>query len=92
VSIPGIEREVRAWRVGQQELRLAFFETADDARASMAGFDSARGVPVGSTSSPWAGRVTLLQNANVVAVLLGGTERQIERASNALLAGPPQPE
>ncbi len=81
----------RAWQIGGQRLRVAFFASEGEARQAMAGMDSARAVPAGSTSSPWLGRATLLHNANVVAVLIGGTERAIERASNALLAGPPQP-
>lgn len=91
LGIPGINVETRAWRVGGQQLRLAFFATEEDARRAMDGMDSARAVPRGSTDSPWLQRPTLLHNANVLAVLLGGTDRAIERASNALLAGPPQP-
>ncbi len=91
LGIPGIDVETRAWRIGGQQLRLAFFASDADARSAMDLMDSARALPRGSSAPSWAARPTLLHNANVVGVLLGGTDRAIERASNALMAGPPQP-
>lgn len=91
LGIPGIDVETKGWRIGSQQLRLAFFASEAEARHAMDQMDSARAVPIGSAESPWMERPTLLHNANVVGVLLGGTDRAIERASNALMAGPPQP-
>ncbi len=91
LGIPGIDVETKAWRIGGQQLRLAFFPSEAEARQAMDRMDSARAVPVGFADSPWTERATLLHNANVVAVLLGGSDRAVERASNALMAGPPQP-
>lgn len=91
LSIPGITQAVSVWQIGRQQLRVAFFATEADAIAGFARFDSARAAPRGDSTVRWPDRPTLLQNANVIAVLVGGTDRAIERASNALLAGPPQP-
>lgn len=91
LGIPGIAEPVSSWQVGRQQLRVAFFATEAAATDALARFDSARAAPRGDTTARWPDRPTLLRSANVIAVLVGGTDRAIERASNALLAGPPQP-
>jgi hypothetical protein len=91
LGIPGLTEPVSSWQVGRQQLRVAFFATEAAATAALGRFDSARAAPRGDTTVRWPDRPTLLRSANVIAVLVGGTDRAIERASNALLAGPPQP-
>lgn len=91
LGIPGITEIVSAWQIGRQQLRVAFFASETDAASALVRLDSARAAPIGDTTVRWPDRPTLLHNANVIAVLIGGTDRAIERASNALLAGPPQP-
>jgi hypothetical protein len=57
----------------------------------MGGMDSLRAAPLGDTAVRWPDRATLLRSANAIGLLLGGTDRAVERISDALLAGPPQP-
>jgi hypothetical protein len=89
--IPGIARDARLWQIGRQSLRALFFETEAQASAAMASLDSARAAPKGDSSVSWPERPTIIRSVNLVALMLGGTDRQIERVSNALTAGPPQP-
>ncbi len=91
LRIPGIDREAHAWLAGRQSLRAVFFANEAEAEAAMAGLDSARAAPRGDVTVAWPDRPTLIRTANVVALLLGGSDRQVERVSNALLGGPPQP-
>ncbi len=90
--IPGIARDARLWQIGRETLRALFFDSEAQASAAMATLDSARAAPRGDSTVAWPERPTLIRSANLVALLLGGTDRQVERVSNALTAGPPQPE
>ena len=88
--IPGIPGRVTHWRLGRQQLTLVLFADSAGARAAMAGMDSVRAAPRGDTTVVWPDRATLLRSANAVGVLLGGSDRAVERVTDALLAGPPQ--
>lgn len=91
VRIPGIPQDGRLWQIGRQTLRGVFFDSEAAALAAMATLDSARAAPRADSSVAWPERPTLIRSANLLALLLGGTDRQVERVSNALTAGPPQP-
>lgn len=89
--IPGLTGEVLVWRIGRQQLRVVLFADSLVARAAMGTMDSLRAAPLGDTTVMWPERATLLRSANAIALLLGGTDRTVERVADALLAGPPQP-
>ncbi len=90
-AIPGLTGDALVWRLGRQQLRVVLFADSAAARAAMTGMDSLRAAPRGDTTVTWPDRATLLRSANAIGVLLGGTDRTVERLTDALLAGPPQP-
>ena len=90
--IPGVEREAITWQAGGQSLRAVLFATTQEADAAFGRLDSARAAPRGDSSVVWTQRVSLLRNANLLAIFFGGSDRAIERVGNALTAGPPQPD
>jgi hypothetical protein len=92
VRIPGVDAPALQWRLGRQSIRVVLFETEAEAQAAMAGLDSARAAPRGDTTVVWEGRVTLFRAVNAVALYFGGSDRQVIRVTDALQAGPPQPE
>jgi len=89
-TIPGVPGLATHWRLGRQQLWLVLFADSASARSAMAGMDSLRAAPRGDTTVLWPDRATLLRSANAVGVLLGGSDRTVERVTDALLAGPPQ--
>jgi len=88
--IPGVPGPATHWRLGRQQLWLVLFADSAAARDAMASMDSVRAAPRGDTTVAWPDRATLLRSANAVGVLLGGSDRTVERVTDALLAGPPQ--
>jgi hypothetical protein len=88
--IPGVSGPTTHWRLGRQQLWLVLFADSAAARDAMASMDSLRAAPRGDTTVVWPDRATLLRSANAVGVLLGGSDRTVERVTDALLAGPPQ--
>jgi hypothetical protein len=92
VQIPGVSEDAALWMIGRQSLRVVFFASASAADQAMSALDSARAAPRGDTTVVWSDRPTLLRSANALAVLIGGSERTVERIANAITAGPPQPE
>lgn len=90
-GIPGVAGEALCWRLGRQQLRVVLLADSMAARAAMDGMDSLRAAPRGDTTIMWPDRATLLRSANAIGVLLGGSDRTVERVTDALLAGPPQP-
>lgn len=91
-TIPGLPQPAETWLVGRQQLRLVLFPSVAAAADVMERMDVRRAAPKDDPTVFWPDRATLLHNANLIAVLLGGSERQVERVSNALMAGAPQPE
>ncbi|HMS02144.1 MAG TPA: hypothetical protein PKE51_04180 [Gemmatimonadaceae bacterium] len=89
--IPGIDAPTVVWRTGARTLRAAFFADSAAARAAFATLDSVGAAPRGGAIPAWPAPPTLFRGANAVLVYLGGTSRQIERVTDAVLAGPPQP-
>jgi hypothetical protein len=90
-GIPGVTGDAVHWRLGRQQLRVVLFADSAEARAAMLGLDSLRAAPLGDSVVRWPERATLLRSANAIGVLLGGSDRTVERIADALLAGPPQP-
>lgn len=90
-GIPGVIGTALHWRLGRQQLRLVLFADSAAARTAMAGMDSLRAAPRGDTTVVWPDRATLLRSANGIGLLLGGSDRTVERVTDALLAGAPQP-
>jgi hypothetical protein len=89
--IPGIPGEASFWRLGRQGLWVVILADSMAARTAMTAMDSLRAAPRQHTTPSWPERATLLRSANLIALLLGGSDRTVERVSDALLAGPPQP-
>ncbi len=84
VSQPGLR-----WRVGRLDLMVFLFADRADVAQAFASLDSARAAPRGDSSVTWPAPPTLVRNQNVMVILLGGSPRQVERVTNAVLAGPP---
>lgn len=89
--IPGLDAPTVVWRTGTRTIRVAFFQDSTAARAAFATLDSAAAAPRGGAIPAWPAPPTVFRGANAVVLLLGGSARQIERLSDAVLAGPPQP-
>lgn len=90
-GIPGVPGEAAFWRLGRQGLWVVLLPDSLAAREVMAEMDSLRAAPRTDLTVEWPDRATLLRSANLIAVLLGGSDRTVERVADALLAGPPQP-
>jgi hypothetical protein len=89
--IPGLDAPTVVWRTGSRTIRVAFFADSAAARAAFAGLDSAAAAPRGGAIPAWPAPPTVFRGANAVVLLVGGSARQIERLSDAVHAGPPQP-
>ena len=85
MSVPGVRMTL-----GRSELQAFFYESAEAMRRDVDKLDSASASP---SSAPvmWAAPPTLIPNANLAAILVGGNATHVERIQNAILAGPPQP-
>ncbi len=90
--IPGVDRDGTLWLLGRQSLHVIFFASASAAEQAMQTLDSSRAAPRADTAAYWPERPTLIRSANALAVLVGGSDRTVERIANAITAGPPQPE
>lgn len=90
--IPGLDAPTVVWRTGARTLRAAFFPDSAAARAAFATLDSVGAAPRGGPMPAWSAPPTLFRGANAILVFLGGTSRQVERVTDAVLAGPPQPQ
>ena len=86
-SVPGVR-----YNVGARAKLIAFYypDTLAPA-ADIAKLDTVRLVLKGDTINPWGGAPALVRSANLVAVLVDGSETQIERMGLAITAGAPQP-
>jgi hypothetical protein len=87
LSVPGIR-----YSVGTKATLVAFFypDTLVAAK-DLAGIDTVRVVAKGDTINPWGGVPTLVRSANLVTVLVDGSETQLERIGLSITAGAPQP-
>jgi hypothetical protein len=87
LSVPGVE-----YAIGAKTRLVAFFY--DDSAAvarDLAPLDTVALRPAGDTIGPWPMAPAPIRSANLLAVLLAETPRQVERIRLAITAGPPQP-
>lgn len=77
-------------RVGNAELELYLYPTAAAREAEAARLDTTRYLAYG-TAVPMQPTPTLIQSANLIAILHSRNDHQRERVGDAITAGPPQP-
>jgi hypothetical protein len=78
------------YTLGQSRLEVFLYKDSASAARNIAKLDTLTVGPVGKPSQWGEVPPTLIRSANVAAVILSQSARQIERAVNALTAGPPQ--
>ena len=81
---------VHAFRLGPNTLFVYLYADSVARRAVTSGLDTLTGAPKGTAAVYPPGHVMIVQN-NLAAVMVGGTEAQIERVTLALEAGLPAP-
>jgi hypothetical protein len=81
LHVPG-----QRYRVGDASLEAFVYETVEMRRRDTAPLDSVRAAPPG-TETTWERPPTLITSENLVAILIGGNERQVERVTLELTAG-----
>jgi hypothetical protein len=77
---------VLAFQLGQSVLHVYLYADSTTRQAITGRLDPAALAPAG-VPSPWPLPRGLIVNANLAAILVGGTERQRERITNAIAAG-----
>lgn len=77
--------------LGKSRLEVFLYRDSASAARDIAKLDTLTVGPVGKPSQWGETPPTLIRSANIAAVLLAQSARQIERAINSLTAGPPQP-
>lgn len=78
----------RRWILGRAELQTFIYPTTAALDADLAGFDTTTGQPrKGRDHVQWAAPPIVIRNRNLLALLIGGSERHDERIRNALEAG-----
>lgn len=78
------------YTLGRSRLEVFVYRDSASAARDVAKLDTLTIGPVGKQSQWGATPPTLIRSANIAAVFLSESARQIERAVNALTAGPPQ--
>jgi hypothetical protein len=88
---PGFSVPPTIYTVGKSRLEIFLYSDSAALARDMAKLDTLSVAPTGTT--PQWGDVppVLVRSANLAAVLLSQNQRQAERLSLALTAGPPQP-
>ena len=87
LSVPGVR-----YSVGTKATLVAFFYPDSLAAAKdIAALDTVRLVAKGDTINPWGGTPALVRSANLVTVLVDGSDTQLERIGLSITAGAPQP-
>lgn len=84
MSVPG-----QLLLLGESELQLFLYADSGAMRRDVMRLDSIRVAPADMMVT-WIAPPTLITSNNLAAILLGGSERQIERVRNALTAGLPR--
>lgn len=88
---PGFSVDPVAYSLGRSRLEIFLYKTPADLARDIAGLDTVRVVPLGTTASPWESTPILIRSGNLAAVLMASSPIQAERVSLALTAGAPQP-
>lgn len=78
------------YTLGKSRLEIFLYRDSASAARDILKLDTLTVGPVGKPSQWGAIPPTLIRSANIAAVILSESARQIERAVNALTAGPPQ--
>lgn len=87
MTVPGVR-----YSVGTKATLVVFYYPDSLAAAKdIAKLDTVRLVVKGDTINPWGGAPALVRSANLVTVLVDGSETQIERIGLSITAGAPQP-
>ncbi len=84
MSVPG-----RVLLLGDSELQLFLYADSGAMLRDVARLDTVHVAPA-DMSVTWIASPTLITSSNLAAILLGGSDRQIERVRNALTAGLPR--
>ena len=88
VHYPFLKTGGRRWRLGRAELQTFIYPSAEVLQADLAAIDTVTGQPKsGRDRVEWSRPPATIVSRNLLAFLLGGTERHDERIRNALEAG-----
>ncbi len=88
VHYPFLATGGRRWRLGRAELQTFIYPSAEVLQKDLAAIDTLTGQPrSGRDRVDWRRPPATIVSRNLLAFLLGGTERHDERIRNALEAG-----
>ena len=88
VHYPFLATSGRRWRLGRAELQTFIYPSAEALQKDLAALDTATGQPrSGRDRVDWSRPPATIVSRNLLAFLLGGTERHDERIRNAIEAG-----
>lgn len=90
-DLPKLGAAPALFTVGKSGLAVYLFADSSARARAAASLDTLRFIPA-SKELTMRGETTAIQNDNLLALLFSRMEQQRERVSDALMAGPPQPE
>jgi hypothetical protein len=90
-DLPKLDVAPVLYTVGRSGLAVYLFADSSARARAAAALDTVHFIPA-SKELTMHGETTAIQNDNLLALLFSRMEQQRERVSDALLAGPPQPE
>jgi len=89
-ALPALSARPAVYRLGRGALAVYLFADSMARRREAAKLDTVKYVRAPQPATMMS-EATLIQNDNLLALLFSKNEQQIERVSDALMAGPPQP-
>lgn len=89
-GLPAIGPTPAVLRLGRGMLAVYVFQDSLTRARASASLDTVKYVPV-ATGPTLRSEAMVIENANLLALLFSKNDQQIERVSDALTAGPPQP-
>jgi hypothetical protein len=89
-ALPALGPKPAVYRLGRGGLAVYLFDDTTTRARAAATLDTVKYVRAPNPPT-WRSEATLIENDNLLALLFSKNEQQIERVSDALLAGPPQP-
>jgi hypothetical protein len=89
-ALPSLGATPSVHRLGRGALAVYLFDDSVARARAATRLDSAKYVRAPNPPT-MRSEATVIENDNLLALLFSKNEQQIERVSNALLAGPPQP-